>query len=116
VLWGTDAVWYGSPQPQIAAFRTFDISAEAQERYGYPALTDELKRKVFGLNAAALFGIDPAATRCAFESDPLTTSQGEAANMRDEGALESPWLARGPMSRREILAWLSSPSTHWSPY
>jgi hypothetical protein len=116
VLWGTDAVWYGSPQPQIAAFRTFEISAEAQERYGYPALTDEVKRKVFGLNAANLFGIDPAATRCAFESDPLTTSQGEAAGLREEGALESPWLARGPMSRREMFQWLSSPSTRWSPY
>jgi uncharacterized protein len=116
VLWGTDAVWYGSPQPQIAAFRAFEISAEAQERYGYPALTDELRRKVFGLNAATLFGIDPAATRCAFESDPLTSSQGDAAGLRDEGALESPWLARGPMSRREIFQWLASPATHWSPY
>ena len=29
--------------------------------YGYPALTAELKAKVFGLNAAALYEIDPAA-------------------------------------------------------
>ncbi|HEX2383051.1 MAG TPA: amidohydrolase family protein [Acidimicrobiales bacterium] len=116
VLWGTDAVWYGSPQPQIAGFRAFQISAEAQERYGYPPLTDELKRKVFGLNAANLFGIDPAATRCAFESDPLTASQGDAAGLREGGALGSPWRARGPMSRREMFAWLSSPTTHWSPY
>src|SRR4029079_16493119 len=28
VLWGTDAVWYGSPQAQLMAFRAFDISAE----------------------------------------------------------------------------------------
>jgi uncharacterized protein len=116
VLWGTDAVWYGSPQPQIAAFRTFEISAEAQERYGYPALTDELKRKVFGLNAATLFGVDPAATRCALESDPLTTAKGDAADMRYEGALDSPWTARGPMTRREMFTWLGSPSTRWSPY
>jgi hypothetical protein len=116
VLWGTDAVWYGSPQPQIAAFRAFEISAEAQERFGYPALTDELKRKIFGLNGAALFGLDPTATRCALESDPLATAQGEAAGLHDEGALESPWRARGPMSRREVIEWLASPATHWSPY
>jgi hypothetical protein len=26
VLWGTDSIWYGSPQDQIQAFRTFQIS------------------------------------------------------------------------------------------
>lgn len=55
LLWGTDGVWYGSPQPQIMAFRAFHISSEYQERFGYPALTDAVKRKVFGLNAASLF-------------------------------------------------------------
>ena len=58
VLWGTDAVWYGSPQAQIMAFRAFEISAEFQHAYGYPTLTAELKQKVLGLNAAKLFGID----------------------------------------------------------
>ena len=27
VLWGTDAIWYGSPQPQLMGFRAFEISA-----------------------------------------------------------------------------------------
>jgi hypothetical protein len=39
VLWGTDSIWYGSPQDQIQAFRAFEITAEAQERYGYAPLT-----------------------------------------------------------------------------
>ena len=39
VLWGTDSIWYGSPQDQIQAFRAFQISREFQDRYGYPALT-----------------------------------------------------------------------------
>jgi hypothetical protein len=39
VLWGTDSVWYGSPQDQIQAFRAFQISAEFRERHGFPALT-----------------------------------------------------------------------------
>ncbi len=28
VLWGTDSIWYGSPQDQIQAFRVFQISGE----------------------------------------------------------------------------------------
>ena len=59
LLWGTDSVWYGPPQTQIMAFRAFQISAEFQERYGYPALTDAIKAKVLGLNAAQLWGVDP---------------------------------------------------------
>src|SRR6266852_2415671 len=71
VLWGTDSVWYGPPQTQIMAFRAFHISAEYQARYGYPALTDDVKARVLGLNAADLFGLDPHAVRCALDSDKL---------------------------------------------
>ncbi|MBC8026468.1 MAG: amidohydrolase family protein, partial [Steroidobacteraceae bacterium] len=36
VLWGTDSIWYGSPQDQIQAFRTFQISEALREKFGYP--------------------------------------------------------------------------------
>ena len=29
ILWGTDSIWYGSPQDQIQAFRAFEIAARA---------------------------------------------------------------------------------------
>src|SRR6266516_1062478 len=45
ILWGTDCIFYGSPQDQIQAFRTFHISREFQERYRYPALTPRSKRR-----------------------------------------------------------------------
>jgi predicted TIM-barrel fold metal-dependent hydrolase len=61
ILWGTDSIWYGSPQDQIDAFRAFEITPEFQEKYGYPPLTPAIKTKIFGLNAAALYGVDPAA-------------------------------------------------------
>jgi len=64
VLWGTDSIWYGSPQPQIEAFRTFEITPEYQERFGYPALTPELKQQILGLNAARLYDIPPLGPRC----------------------------------------------------
>lgn len=71
ILWGTDSIWYGSPQDQIESFRAFRITEEFQERFGYPALTDEAKRKIFGLNAATLHGLDPADGRCSFDPGEL---------------------------------------------
>jgi hypothetical protein len=71
VLWGTDAVFYGSPQGQIQAFRAFQISDQFQEQFGYPALTDEIKRKVLGLNALRLHDVDPVTVPCTFTRDEL---------------------------------------------
>jgi len=101
VVWGTDSIWYGSPQGQIQAFRAFSISEELQERYGYPALTPEVKRKVLGANAARLLGVDPVTTRCELDSNELeelrvalpggnrtygpTTASQVRAHMRDHG-------------------------------
>jgi predicted TIM-barrel fold metal-dependent hydrolase len=115
VMWGTDAIWYGSPQPQIIAFRAFQISTAFQARYGYPALTPELKQKVLGLNAARLFGVDPAAHRCALATDPLITAKAAAAELHADGVLPSGWDTRGPTTRREMLRWLASPATRWTP-
>jgi predicted TIM-barrel fold metal-dependent hydrolase len=64
IVWGTDSIWYGSPQPQIDAFRAFTISSEFQERFGYPALTDEVKAKILGLNGARVYGVDPVRQPC----------------------------------------------------
>jgi predicted TIM-barrel fold metal-dependent hydrolase len=71
VLWGTDSIWYGSPQDQIQAFRSFQISQELQERHGYPALTAAIKADVFGLSAAPIYGVDPAQARRRAEGDPV---------------------------------------------
>jgi hypothetical protein len=51
VVWGTDSIWYGSPQDQIQALRTFQIAPELRDRHGYPEITPALRAKVFGLNA-----------------------------------------------------------------
>ncbi len=105
ILWGTDCIWYGTPQPQIEAFRAFRISTELQDRYGYPELTDQRKRKILGLNAARLYGIDPEARRCAIDRGGLMmvrrTLDSELGDRR--------WAftrAAGPRSRREMLRFL----------
>jgi hypothetical protein len=37
----------------------FQISKAFQDMYGYPELTQELKAKIFGLNAAKIYKINP---------------------------------------------------------
>ena len=71
VLWGTDSIFYGSPQDQIQALRAFHITPEFQERYGYPELTREVKAKILGRNAARLYGVDPVTVPCRFTRTEL---------------------------------------------
>ena len=71
VLWGTDCVWWGSPQWCIDAFKRFQISDELCERFGYKKITREDKARIFGLNAAELYGVDPAQAREAIREDSL---------------------------------------------
>lgn len=66
LLWGTDCIFYGSPQDQIQTFRAFEISKQLQERYGYPALTGERKAKILGLNGARVYGVEPRTDKCEF--------------------------------------------------
>jgi uncharacterized protein len=72
LLWGTDSIWYGTPQWQIEAFRRFQIPEELQEKHHYPALTKDLKAKAFGLNAAKLFKVDIDAKRKDVPADYLS--------------------------------------------
>jgi predicted TIM-barrel fold metal-dependent hydrolase len=79
VVWGTDSIWYGSPQDQIQAFRAFEITPEFQERFGYPALTPERKAKILGLNVARLYGVTPSAVACPFTRQDLQAAREAAA-------------------------------------
>jgi hypothetical protein len=59
VLWGTDSIWWGSPQWQIEAFKRFEMPGSLMKRFGYKPLGTEVKRKILGLNAARVYGVDP---------------------------------------------------------
>lgn len=101
VCWGTDCIWTGSPQPLIDAFRAFQISERYQSAYGYPALTDEIKRKILGLNAAKIFGVDPDAVRCKIDESQLEM----AKRAMDHELGPRRWSinpAAGPRNRREF--------------
>ncbi|MCS7023808.1 MAG: amidohydrolase [Bryobacteraceae bacterium] len=71
VVWGTDCLWWGSPQWLIDAFKRFQISDELCERFGYKKLTKQDKAKIFGLNAAKIYGLDVKKKRQALPADAL---------------------------------------------
>jgi hypothetical protein len=80
---------------------------EFQRAYGYPALTPEIKAKIFGGNLAKVYGIDPQAKRCAISQDQLATAR---RYLRDElgptrFTQNEPF---GPRTRREFLAYRRS--------
>jgi predicted TIM-barrel fold metal-dependent hydrolase len=58
VVWGTDAVWTGSPQWQIEALRRLEIPESMQKKYGYAPLgaaDGPVKRAIFGENSARIY-------------------------------------------------------------
>jgi predicted TIM-barrel fold metal-dependent hydrolase len=71
VIWGTDCLWWGSPQWVIDAFKRFQISDEMCEKFGYKKITDDDKAKIFGLNAAKLYKVNVNEKRNAFPADTL---------------------------------------------
>ena len=99
VLYGSDCIWYGSPQDQIQAFRTFQISDQIQDKYGYAKITPELRARIFGLNAAAVYDIET--------DEVLRTARRDPIAQRREAYRENPdphFLTFGPKTRREFLA------------
>jgi hypothetical protein len=96
ILWGTDSIWYGSPQGQIDAFRAFEISTEFQERFGYPPLTPEVKRKILGRNAALLHGLEAPACAKADTEARLATADQTALGPADARAARATFRAAHP--------------------
>jgi predicted TIM-barrel fold metal-dependent hydrolase len=77
IVWGTDSIWQGSPQSQIVRMRKLKMPAELMDKYKYPDLTDAIKDKILGLNAAKLFNIDVKAARKAIKADKLSLLREE---------------------------------------
>jgi len=101
ILWGTDAIWYGSPQDQIQAFRTFEISEEYQDKFGYPALTPQVKAKILGINGACVYDVDPITIRNKASSDRFSRTRQTYLVEKDPS-----FLTYGPKTRREFVALL----------
>ena len=98
VLWGTDSIWYGSPQDQIQAFRTFQITPELRAMYGYPEMTAALRAKIFGLNASRVYAISADEVKKHTSADRVAQ---ERLAYREHP--EPHFLTYGPKTRREFL-------------
>jgi predicted TIM-barrel fold metal-dependent hydrolase len=99
ILWGTDSIWYGTPQWQIDALKTYQMPQRLMDEFGYPQITDDIRAKIFGLNAAALYGIDVDAVRCSIPGSQLTQVRNELKHYAHRSSLRT----YGPKTRREFL-------------
>jgi len=97
LLWGTDSIWYGSPQDQIQAFRAFQIAPELRDKHGYPEITPALRAKVFGLNAIKVYSI-PADVLRKHVKDRVALERREYRERSDPT-----FATYGPKTRREFL-------------
>jgi uncharacterized protein len=81
VLWGTDSVFYGSPQWQIEALRRLEIPEGLQKSHGFAPLgaapDSPVKNAIFGLNAARLYGLEDVAKQRPFDTDTAAAIRAE---------------------------------------
>jgi predicted TIM-barrel fold metal-dependent hydrolase len=86
IVWGTDAIWTGSPQWQIEALRRLEIPEDMQKKYGFKPLgpaDGPVKNAVLGETNAKLYKYD---RRAALATDRLAAAK---AAYEESGALRS---------------------------
>jgi len=97
ILWGTDSMWYGSPQWQIDAFWRFQIPERLRERFGYPELDTKTKLRILGLNSAKLYKIDTEDQQGSQAHDSLTSMRSDYAVFQQE---------EGPTRSNAAYGWI----------
>ena len=85
VIWGSDSAWYGSAQPLVDAFRVFQIPDWMCDRFGYAKLTDQVRNKIAGENAARVYGIDLPEAAARAQADDLAWARALLADYRANG-------------------------------
>ncbi len=80
VLWGSDSVWYGSPQWQIEAMRRLEIPEEMRKQHKFAALgaaDGRVKTAIFGGNASRLYALNPKTALGAITNDTIAAIRSE---------------------------------------
>jgi predicted TIM-barrel fold metal-dependent hydrolase len=93
VIWGTDCIWWGSPQWQIEAMRRFQIPQHLQEKFGYAPITDADRRLIFGENLARLYEIDINARRQEIPGDAISQ-------------MKTAYVEQGPEPSNSAYGWV----------
>ncbi|HEX2439845.1 MAG TPA: amidohydrolase family protein [Methylomirabilota bacterium] len=96
VVWGTDAIWTGSPQWQIEALRRLEIPADMQKKYGFAPLgaaDGPIKSAILGETNARLYKYE---RRAALATDRIAALKAEyAAAGGSRSNLRYGFVARG---------------------
>ena len=82
VVWGTDAVWTGSPQWQIEGLRRLEIPEDMQKRYGFAPLgaaDGPVKTAIFSGNTARIYKFEQHAALTPADRFAELKQQDEAA-------------------------------------
>jgi hypothetical protein len=89
VIWGTDSVWYGSPQWQIEALRRLEIPEDMQKKHGFKPLgtaTGPVKSAIFAGNAAKHYHLDASKAQASLGNDEISAMRanfaGHPSNLR----------------------------------
>jgi predicted TIM-barrel fold metal-dependent hydrolase len=133
IVWGTDSLWYGSPQPEIVGMRRFEFTEQGKELYRLPFGLEgdvedptrkaprperTIRNGILGRNAARAYEIDPDARRRRIACDDVNGLREEGylrgeQGSEDESAPLASHVSPGPRTRREVLRSLTE--TEWSP-
>jgi hypothetical protein len=78
VIWGTDSLWYGSPQWQIEAMRRLEIPEDMQKKHGFKPLgAADVKRAIFGGSSARLYGLRVKTAQHGITTDTIAAIKTE---------------------------------------
>jgi predicted TIM-barrel fold metal-dependent hydrolase len=131
VIWGTDSLWYGSPQTEIVALRRFEFSDEGKALYNLPYglegdvenpsrpapdQTRTIRNAIFGRNAARVYRIDPDAQRNAIHCDDVQVIREEYLTNPNTPTESAPMASNqllGARTRRELFAAMKEKP--WAP-
>jgi predicted TIM-barrel fold metal-dependent hydrolase len=132
VAWGTDSLWYGSPQAEIVGLRRFDFTDQGKELYGLPYGLEgdvedptqpapnparTIRNGILGRNAAEAYRIDPDARREEISCDAVNGMKQNGylngVGTERESAPLASHTAPGARTRREVLKSLTE--SPWSP-
>jgi len=106
IVWGTDAVWTGSPQWQIEALRRLEIPEDMQKKHGFAPLgaaDGPIKNAIFGGTNAKLYGVDQT------KRADIGPSRDRFARMKEE------YERQGP-ARSNLRYGYVNPNVDWSAF
>jgi hypothetical protein len=100
VVWGTDALWTGSPQWQIEGLRRLEIPEDMQRKFGFAPLGNArgpVKTAIFSGNNARLYGIEPRKASLEIKHDRFSALKAEYEKNGPEPSNMRYGYVRGPV-------------------